>query len=156
MDEIPRHLMVEFIFGLLFDRSMFTEIIVYYHLSIAIVHPSGHMAIIVNKKFTSNRSGRTHYGNDGSTPSILSAFTVTAIAYFALPRTHPISLPSKKAAAVGKRSFPLCPLKCRLQITIFNEVGVYPKKLSNIWNFHTDHDAIKPLGGIWLTFVVMN
>lgn len=143
-------------FWFAFGRNMFTEIIVYYHLSIAFVCSSSHMVIIVNKKFTSNRSGRTHYGNDGSTPSILSAFTVAAIAYFAPPRTHPTPLPSKKAVAVGKRSFPLCTLKFRLQITIFNEVGVYPKRLSNIWNFHTDHDTIKPLGGIWLTFVVMN
>ncbi|KAF0757662.1 Uncharacterized protein FWK35_00021428, partial [Aphis craccivora] len=84
------------------------------------------MIIIVNKKFTSNRSGRTHYGNDGSMPSILSAVTVAAIAYFALPRTHPTLLPSKTAVAVVKRSFPLCTLKCRLQITIFNEVADTP------------------------------
>jgi len=119
------------------------------------VHPS-RMVIIVNKKFTSNRSVRTHYGNDGSTPSILSVFSVVDIAYFALPRIHPTLFPSKKVVAVGKRSFPFCTLKCRLQITIFNEVGVYSKRLSNIWNFQTDHDAIKPLERIWLTFVVMN
>lgn len=88
IDEIPKHLMDTFL-DLLFDRNMFTEIIVYYHLFTAIVRPSSHMVIIVNKKFTSNRSGRTHYGNDGSMPSILSVFTVVDIAYFALPRTHP-------------------------------------------------------------------
>jgi hypothetical protein len=72
-----------------------------------------------------------HYDNDGFMPSIFSALTTAAIAYFTHSRTLSIPWPSKTATAVGKSDYPLCTLKRRLQITIFIKVGVDAEVIEN-------------------------
>lgn len=86
----------------------------------------GHAAIIVNKKFTSDRSGRTHYSNDGSAPSIFPgpAAPRPVIAYFSRG-------PATAAAAGPGSIFHYARLKRRLRVTIFNgisEVFMYPRR----------------------------